>query len=89
MEIISDTIQTANKFYTCDACRQFLNSNYGQADVSADDWLIVQGAEADRWKIRAGQKYRKIVYKDGGFVTYRGRIDMDSLCARNELFEEV
>ena len=88
MEIINDTIQTASKFYNCDACRLFLNSNYGQDDVSADDWLIVQGAEADRWKIRAGQQYRKIVYKDGGFVTYRGRIDMDSLCSRNQLFEE-
>ena len=88
MEILNDTIQTASKFYYCDASRQFLQSNYGQNDVSADDWLIVQGAEADKWKIKPGDKYRKVTYKDGGFYTYRGRIDMDSLCIRNHLFDE-
>lgn len=89
MRILSDKIQQAKKFYHCDACRAWLDSCYGQIDVSADDLLTVQGAEADKWKIRAGQEYRKIVYNDGGeMMTYRARLDMDSLCNRHKLFDE-
>lgn len=89
MDVLNDTIQTASKFYRCDACHVFLQSNYGQNDVGAADWLIVQDAESDKWKIKPGDKYRKITYReDGGFVTYRGRIEMDKMCARHELFDE-
>ncbi len=81
--------QIASKDYACDACAAWHRSGYGQQDVSTDDWLIIEGAQADKWKIRRGEKYRKIVYKDGGeFVTYRARIDMDALAMRLELFEE-
>ena len=89
MEVLRDTIQTAKKFYPCDACHQWDRSGYGQNDVSADEWLTVEGAMADKWKIRRGQEYRKVVYKDGGdLVTYRARLDMDALCQRHELFDE-
>ena len=82
--------QIASKDYACDACAAWHRSGYGQQDVSTDDWLIIEGAQADKWKIRRGEKYRKIVYKDGGeFVTYRARIDMDALAMRLELFEEI
>jgi hypothetical protein len=88
-EILRDTIQTAQKLYPCDACHQFDRSGYGQRDVSVDDWLIVQGVEADRWKITPGMQYRKVTYRDGGkLVTYRARLDMDALCQRNDLFDE-
>lgn len=43
-EILSNTIHTARKHYPCDACHQFDRSGYGQRDVNADDWMIVQGA---------------------------------------------
>ena len=59
-EILRDTIQTARKHYPCDACHQLIRSGYGQNDVSADDWLIVQGAHSDKWKITPGQLYRKV-----------------------------
>lgn len=82
--------QIASKDYACDACAAWQRSGYGQQDVSTDDWLIIEGAQADKWKIRRGEKYRKLVYKDGGeFVTYRARIDMDALAMRLELFEEI
>lgn len=83
------TWQIASKDYACDACAAWHRSGYGQQDVGADDWLIIEGAQADKWKIRKGEQYRKIVYKDGGeFVTYRARIDMDALAMRLDLFEE-
>lgn len=82
--------QIASKDYDCDACAAWHRSGYGQQDVSTDDWRIIKGAQADKWKIRRGDKYRRLVYKDGGeFVTYRARIDMDALAMRLELFEEI
>ena len=89
MTPLKDTTPCATKLYACDACAAWCRSGYGQRDVSTDDWLIIEGAKADKWKIRKGEQYRKIVYKDGGeFVTYRARIDMDALAMRLELFEE-
>ena len=90
MTKLKDTTQYATKFDSCDACAAWHRSGYGQQDVSTDDLLIIEGAQADKWKIRRGEKYRKLVYKDGGeFVTYRARIDMDALAMRLELFEEI
>ena len=87
--ILRDTIQTARKHYPCDACDHFARIGCGQRDVSADDWLIVQAAEADKWKITPGTRYRKAVYREGGdLVTYRARLDMDAVCQRNDLFDE-
>ena len=89
MRILSDKIQRAKKSYPCDASHTWLDSSYRQIDVSADDWLIVQGAKADKWKIIAGQEYRKVVYIYGGdLMTYRARLDMDSLCTRLKFFDE-
>jgi hypothetical protein len=86
--VLRDTVQTARKHYPCDACHAWLRSNYGKNDVTADEWLTVEGAQADRWKIRPGTDYRKVVYVDGGLYTYRARLDMDALCLKYELFDE-
>ena len=89
MRVLSSTIQTARKHYPCDACHTFLRSNYGRDDVSADDWLVIEGAQADRWKITPGSKYRKIVLKDGDdILTVRNRLDVESVCKRHDLFDE-
>lgn len=88
LKILSDTTQTAMASYPCDACEIWLITGYDQSDVSADDWLIVEGAKADKWKICKGTKYRKIVAIDdnGRFSTYRARIDMENLCNRLDLY---
>ncbi len=89
MIVLRDTTQTARKHYPCDACQQWDRSGYGENDVSIADWLIVQRARADKWKIMPGMQYRKVTYLDGGeLMTYRARLDMDALCYRNDLFDE-
>lgn len=89
MRVLSSTIQTARKHYPCDACHTFLQSNYGRDDVSAEDWLVIEGAQADRWKITPGSKYRKMVLKDGDdILTVRHRLDVESVCERHDLFAE-
>ncbi len=88
MKILSDMTHTARKFYHCDACYAWVDSGLGESDVTADEWLVVQAAEADGWKIRASTKYRKVVIKDAELRTFRFRLDMDALCQRNELYDE-
>jgi hypothetical protein len=88
-DVLNVKTQTARKHYNCDACRLWVNSGYGMHDVSADDYLVVCGAEADRWKIKPGDKYVKVTRRDGrNLVTYRARLDMDSVCKRNNIFDE-
>ena len=89
MQVLSNTVQTARKHYPCDACRAFLLSNYGQQDVTADEWLVIEGARADGWKITLGSPYRKLVLSDGGeIMTARNRLDVEAICERYELFDE-
>ena len=89
MRVLSSTIHTARKYYWCDACNTFLQSNYGPYDVSADDWLVIEGARDDRWKITPGSKYRKLTIKDGkDILTVRNRLDVEAVCQRHDLFDE-
>jgi len=89
MRILSDVTHVAKKNHPCDACRQRNRSNCVKKDMSADDWLIVEAAKADNWKILRGQVYRKAVFvHEGELVTYRARLGMDALCLKNELFDK-
>lgn len=56
--------QIASKNWRADASA-WRRHGYGQQDVSADDWLIIEEA-SEQWKIQRGEQYRKLVYKDGG-----------------------
>jgi len=78
---LSDENVVARKRYHCDACREWLESGYNRLDLkTAEQALILDAAEADRFRILTGQAYRKAVIVDSGeFFTYRARIGMDSL----------
>ena len=61
----------------------------GRSDVSADDWQVIEGAQADRWKITPNSKYRKLTIKDGPYIlTVRNRLDVEAVCHRHDLFDE-
>ena len=82
--LLMDVVQTARKYYTCNACEIWEGSGLGECDITAEDWATVREAEADKWRITPGQKYRKMTYRDENddFVTYRARPDMDKLCRK-------
>ena len=45
---------------------------------------------ADKCKIRPGQRYRCVVFRDGReLVTQRARLDMDALCQRHDLYDDA
>ena len=87
MRTLSDTIHTARRDYTCDASHTFLAIGFGPKELDDSDWEIVRKAEADGFKIKAGTKYRKVVYTDGGLETFRARLDMDDICLRNQCYD--
>jgi len=89
MDIISDIRPVAQKDYWCDACRSLNNSGLSEADMAPNDWQIYRQAVAEGSKILKGQQYCKVVYKDGGeLVTYRGRLDIDNLCSKYEVWDD-
>jgi len=89
MSIVRDTTRHARKAYHCDACALWVNAGYEQRDVSADEWLCIEAAKADGWRILRGQKYRHVVYRDGSELrTYRARLGMDDIAQHYELGDE-
>ena len=58
MLILKDEIRTARKFYDCDASAAWNNYGPPRDELPPDDRLILEGAQADKWKIRPGQRYR-------------------------------
>lgn len=88
--VFADKIVTAKKHYRCDASEQWRRSGYTVDDCeTSEQRLIVEAAEADKWSILPGQKYRKLTgIHDGDFCTYRARPGMDELCAAMDMWGE-
>lgn len=90
MFILKDEICTARKFYDCDASEAWRSYGPPREELPPDDRLVLEGVEADKWKIRPGQRYRCIVFRDGReLVTQRTRLDMHALCHRYELYDDA
>ena len=90
MFVLKDEVRTARKLYACAASE--LWNNYGPPidAVTSDDRLVLDGVKADKWKIRPGQRYRCVVFRDGReLVTQRARLDMDALCQRHDLYDDA
>ena len=88
--VFTDKIVTAKKHYRCDASEQWLRSGYTLNDCeTADQRLMVEAAEADRWRILPGQAYRKVTgIHDGELSTYRARPGMDEVCDDLDMWDE-
>ena len=88
--VFMDKIVTARKHYLCCASEQWRRAGYTVADCeTSEQRLIVEAAEADKWRILPGQPYRKVKgIHEGELSTYRARPGMDSVCRDLELFDE-
>ena len=90
MRVLSDDEVQARKFYTCDAYVAWCQAGPSDAEVAPDERLVLEGVRADKGKIRAGQRYRRVRFNDGnGIEVWRARLDMNSLCHKYELFDDA
>ena len=88
--IFTDKIVTARKHYRCDASEQWRRFGYTVADCkTSEQRMMVESAEADKWRILPGQAYRKVTGIQGGeFSTYRARPGMDAVCRDLGMWDE-
>lgn len=90
MRVLSDNEVQAKKFYDCDAYEAWQQAGIQDGELKPDERLVLEGVRADKGKIRAGQRYRRVRFNDGnGIEVWRARLDMDSLCQRYELFDDA
>lgn len=89
MAILSDKVRRANKDHKCDACYWWDRSNFGQKDVTDVEWLVIETAKREGWKILKGSQYvfQSFVY-DGDIQTFKARLDVDEVCRKYELYPE-
>lgn len=86
--VLSDKVHVARKVYDCEARHWWEMAGLSDCDVSPEDWQIAQAAIAKNWRISPGEKYRRVVYVDGGkLVVYRASVEMEDLCCRLDLFD--
>ena len=88
--VLTDEIVQARKHYACDACRQWGRSGYSLSDCeTSDQRMIVEAAQADRWRILPGQQYRRITgISEGALTTYRARPGMQSVIEELKLCDD-
>lgn len=88
-QVLTDKLLNARKHYPCDASYWWVRSGYGLHDCEPEQRLIVEAAQADRWRIFPGQKYRKITgIFEGRLTTYRARLGMQSVIEQLGLADE-
>lgn len=88
-DLIRATSHKANKDHPCSACEWFGQSNFGQSDVTADEWQEIKSAEADGWKVKRGMQYiRQAVKHDGEVCVLKFRPEIHAICLKYDLYPE-
>lgn len=89
MRELSNSFHIAKKFYCCDACDVLILSGMGERELDQEELNALRLAEDDHWKILPGMKYHKVVYIDENeeLCTYRGRLEIESICNKYDLFD--
>lgn len=87
--ILKDEQRQARKHYTCDAFAWFHNCGMRRDELTPDQRLFLDAAEADKGRILPGQVYyyRRGVY-EGRMFTWRARPGMESVCVAHNLYDE-
>lgn len=88
--VLTDELVQARKHYKCDASYWWDRSGYSPDDCeTSEQRLIVEAAQADRWRILPCQKYRRVTgVFEGRLTTYRARPDMQSVIEQLGLTDE-
>lgn len=92
MEVLRECKPIARKEYTCDACL-WLTSDYWwrleKGLFTFNELKEIVKAKQSNWNIQKGQRYRKLIIKDGGeFYVFKAIPAIDDICQKYDFYEE-
>ena len=88
-KVLTDERRTARKHYKCDATAWFHNYGINRRDLTPDQQVMFDAAEAHNGRILKGQMYHyQRAVCDGQMQTWRARLDMQSVCLALGLFDD-
>lgn len=87
--ILKDEQRHARKHYKCDAFALFHNCGMRSDELTPDQQLLLDAAEADKGRILPGQAYhyRRGVH-EGRMFTWRARLGLEAVCVAHNLYDE-
>lgn len=86
--MVKRELRTARKHYKCDATELFHDCGMSRNDLTADEQLELDAAEADKRRILPGQAYYySCGVHEGSFFTWRARPGMDGICHDYEIYD--
>lgn len=89
-ELESVTQPVARKDYHCQASDWVERAGLEEADYSAEDWATIEKARAENWAIKKGTQYTKTEGKwEGEFSVFRARLDLDAICQKYGIYQEI
>lgn len=88
--VLTSKLVQAKKHYPCDACYWWHRSGYSLDDCeTGEQRMMVEAAQADKWKILPGQMYLKVTgIFEGALTTYRARPGMQAVLHQLRLDED-
>lgn len=87
--ILKDELRRARKSYNCDAYQWFHACGMRRDELTHDQQMILDAADADKGCILPGQAYyyRRGVH-EGRMFTWRSKPGMDAVCEAHNLYDE-
>lgn len=73
----------ASKDYDCEASVFLEDTGYGEDDFEKEEWLIIEKARSEGFKILKGTVYDKLEGKwEGDWAVFRSRQDINGICLK-------
>ncbi len=89
-EMATLTEPKARKDYHCEASDWIDNSGLGEEDFGIKDWAVIENARAENWQIRKGTTYVNTKGKwDGDFTVFRARTDLNAICRKHNIYQDI
>ncbi len=86
-DVSTETRPTARKDYHCDASH-WIEQAWPHEDFEPEEQMQIEKAQAEGWKILAGNKYVKVTgIFEGVFTTFRGRPELCDICTKYDLYD--
>ncbi len=88
VEVLTEKNPTAKKNHKCMACEWLNNSGYTtEQDLTKDEWISYKKAEANGFKILAGESYLLQNNKfDGNIYEFKAIPEIHDICIKYDLY---